>query len=93
MIEITKYTPVGKNTLVAKLSIKVPKWGGFFINEICYFQKGNQCWISLPSQQYESNGEKKYHPLNGFSDPKTARAFQDHILIALENYLKQHKIT
>ena len=83
-MEIIKYKTINKNSLVSSFNLKIPKWGGFIINEIKYFKKGTARWISLPSRQYEDNGEKKYYNLNAFEKPEmmavtNRRPLQSHV--------------
>lgn len=88
MIEISKYTPINKGAILGKFDIVVPKWGGFYIREILLMQKGQARWISLPSKQYESEGEKKFYSLNGFQEDKILKSFQEQVMKALDGYFK-----
>ena len=90
MIEITKYTSVGKGAIVGKFDIVVPKWGGFFIREVLLMQKGSARWISLPSKQYESEGKKKFYHYNGFQEDKMLKSFQDQVMKSLDEYFMKN---
>jgi hypothetical protein len=89
MIEITKYTSMGKGLILGKFDIVVPKWGGFYIREILLMQKGSARWISLPSKSYESEGEKKFYSYNGFKEDKMLRSFQEQVMKSLDEYFKR----
>jgi len=91
MIEILQYKTVNKNSLQGILSIEIQKWGNFIINEISYFKKDDQRWISFPSKPYEKDGEKKYFPLNRFKESSMAKSFQEKVLEALDKYLEINK--
>jgi len=88
MIEITKYTRIGKGSIVGKFDIIIPKWGGFYIRDMILFQKGNAKWIGFPSKQYESEGQKKYFNYNGFKENTMLDAFQSQVMKALETHSK-----
>ena len=55
-MEIIKYYHVNKGTLQSFITLKIPKWGGFIIENIGYFVKGDRRWINLPQQIHEDNG-------------------------------------
>lgn len=91
MIEITKYNPVGKGKLVGTFSIKLPKWGNFYIKKMSYFKDGDKRWINFPSEAYEKDGEKKYSAYAGFEEANVAKCFQEKCLAVLDEYLKKQK--
>lgn len=86
-MEIMKYKPVGKGSLVATFNLKIPKWGNFIINEMKYFNKNGQRWIAFPSKEYEKEGEKKYYHLNNFEAPEMQEKFRDQVIKAIDDYL------
>lgn len=90
MIEITRYTQIGKGSLVGRFNIKIEKWGGFVIRDMTYFQKAHQRWIAFPSKQFEIDGEKKYMHYNLFEDPKNQAAFQEKVLRALDEFFSKN---
>lgn len=90
MIEISKYTQIGKGSLVGRFNIRIQKWGGFVIREMTYFQKGHQRWVSFPSKQFEVEGEKKYMHYNLFEEPSMQAAFQEKVLKALDEFFKKN---
>jgi hypothetical protein len=85
-IEITRFVKKDKPVLKGFFSIKIPQYAGLCINDLSYFQKGNQRWISYPQKPYEKDGEKKYANVIFFED----KAMQDSILKALDEYLVQN---
>lgn len=87
MIQVIKYKAINKNTLQAMIDIKVPKWGNFIIRDISYFKRSDQRWVSMPSRQYEKDGEKKYYSYNMFEDLATMKQFQEKIMEALDEYV------
>lgn len=87
MIEITHYKAIENSTKKASFSIKISKWGNFFIKDISYFKKEEQRWITFPSRPYEEDGKKKYFLYNGFEDPKMMKSFQEKVFEALDAYL------
>ncbi len=93
MIEIVKYTVLNKGALIGTFSIRVPKWGGFIIQDMAHFQQDTKKWITFPSKQYESEGKKKYMPYNRFEDSKTMDLFQGQVFKALEEYFKKNANT
>jgi hypothetical protein len=89
MIEITKYNPVGKGKLEGTFSIKIPKWGNFYIKKMSYFRDGAKRWVNFPSEMYEQDGKKKYASYNGFEEANVSKCFQDKCLAALDDYLNK----
>jgi hypothetical protein len=88
MIEITKYNPVGKGKLQGTFSIRMPKWGKFYIKKMSYFVDGNKRWVNFPQETYEKDGEKKYSAYAGFEEADMTKCFQEQCLLALDEYLK-----
>ena len=89
MIEIINYKALNKNSLIGTFSIRVPKWGGFVIQDMAHFQMENKKWITFPSKPYEVDGKKKYMPYNKFEDMKIMEAFQAQVFKSLEEYFKK----
>lgn len=90
MIEILKYTQIGKGSLVGKFNVKIPKWGGFIIRDMTYFQKGHQRWVGFPSKQFEVEGEKKYMQYVLFDEPTMQAGFQEKVIKALDEFFKKN---
>jgi hypothetical protein len=91
-MNIIDYKPVGKGYLQGTFNLKIEKWGNCIMRDLCFFQKGDRKWITLPSRQYEENGEKKFFPLITFEDAKMLSTFQRQVLTALEIHIAEHKI-
>jgi DNA-binding cell septation regulator SpoVG len=90
MIEVIRYKPVNKGSLQAMIEIKVNKWGGFIIREIAYFEKGGECWVSMPSRMYEKDGQKKYFSYMTFGDQQMDQAFKNKIVEAIQAFVKSN---
>ena len=92
MIEIIEYKPVGKGYLMGTFSLKLPKAGNMILRNLAFFEKGTQKWISMPSREYEEDGQKKYFPLVTFEKPETLKAFQKETISALELHISANKV-
>lgn len=90
MIEIIEFKPIKNNTLIAQVSIKIPKWGGFRIKRIKVFEKDSKRWIALPSEEYEKDGKKKYFALNDFEAPEMNEAFRTSFFQAFDSYISSN---
>ena len=94
MIECIRFNPQNKHTLLGFADVKVVKWG-LLIYGISLHQKDGKRWISLPSKQYEKDGEKKWMTYIRMENPEHQKEFlkqiQDAILakmnelVAFEN--------
>ena len=90
-IKVTRYQKAGDTgALVAFFSIIVPKWVGFYINDLKVFQGGGKFWIKLPDRTYEKDGEKKYAPYCGFENREISDKFQAEVLTAIDEYAKEN---
>jgi hypothetical protein len=85
-MKIKDYRPMAKGTLTAFLTLEVPKWG-VEIRDCAYHVKGDQRWVSLPSKQFELNGEKKYAPYIKFATEELRDAFTRKALEAIDAHL------
>ena len=65
-MEILNYKPINKGFLVGKFDLQIPEWGKLTICECTLFEKDGKRWISLPSKQYEKDGQKKHFNLIRF---------------------------
>ena len=84
-IIITRFTKQEKPVLKAFFSIQIPQYAGLCVNDLAYFEKGDQRWISYPQKPYEKDGEKKYANVVFFEE----KAMQNVILQALDEYMKK----
>jgi len=83
VVEIIKYKPVGKNTLVGYVDIFIPK-SGMEIYGCTYHKKGSQEWISFPSREYTTKeGEKKYASYVRFRERNHQDAFSREVIAAI----------
>lgn len=80
---------VRKGSLVATFGVCVPKWGGFILRKVTFYQKGGQEWVCLPAESYEKDGKKCYYPLNTFEDKKTEEAFKDKVRELIKEWINQ----
>jgi hypothetical protein len=87
MLEILKYKDVNRGSLRGTFDLKVPKWGGFVIRDMAYFEKGDQKWVAFPTRAYEDGGEKKFYPYCFFDTPEMDKAFKQRALDALKIHL------
>ena len=92
MIEITEFKALNKPALKAQVSIKMPKWGGFIIEQITVFEKDGARWISFPSKEYEKDGKKKYFQYNRFDTPEMSDTFRVHFFNAYDEYKIKNNI-
>lgn len=92
MIEIIEYKPINQPSLKAQVSIRLPKWGGFIIKRIKVFQKDNSRWLTLPSEEYERDGKKKFFPVNEFDNPEMMEAFRKSFFSELDKYLQSKNL-
>lgn len=91
MIEILKFEMISKGPLIAKFNVKMHKWGGLIIKGCSLFDSNGKKWISMPSQQYESEGKKKYFPYISYENKDIDQKFRDTILLAANEYLEKMK--
>ncbi len=85
-VEIIKYKPLGKNTLVGYVDIFIPK-SGMEIYGCSYHRKGQQEWISFPSKEYtDKEGQKKYAPYVRFRERNHQDAFGREVIAAIKAF-------
>lgn len=92
MIEVLGFREVNKGCLESKINIKDKK-RGLILYKIGVFNKNGSRWITLPQEEYENNGEKKYFQLIKFDDPKEYKQFQDSVLKAIDDYKSKNTQT
>jgi len=61
-MKIKNLKMIKKKSLVSKFTVYLDRMG-ISINDCNYFDNGENQWISMPSRQYEKDGEKKYFGL------------------------------
>ena len=85
MIEILKFDPMtDKGALKGKISIRIEKWGGFIMHDLCLFQKDDKEWLCFPTRKIED----KYLPYMLFDNPGLQKKFFEEILKALKEQCK-----
>jgi hypothetical protein len=82
-LEVTHYKELNKGPLVSTFTIRLLKLG-LEIRECTEWNKNGKRWISLPSRQYEQNGEKKYFSICYFYERENQGVFEKHALEALD---------
>jgi len=84
-VEVLSFKPFNSKTLKGWLDVVIPSLGmkisGFGLHE-----REGERWLSLPSREYESGGERKFAPIIEFSDKDSREAFQKAALIALAEF-------
>lgn len=100
-MKITRYRPMqDKGCLVAFFSLEfVMRFGPnmeyvapFAINDMKFFNKNGQQWVSPPDREYQTpEGEKKYAPYCGIFDKERNQEFQKLVLDALTQHLRQNQ--
>ena len=88
MIECLRFNPVNKHTCLGFADVKVIKWG-LVINGISLHSKDGKVWVSLPSKQYEKEGEKKWMPYLKMENPEHQKEFLRQIQDAIVEKKKQ----
>lgn len=86
-IQILKFRPHQRETLQGFISIVIPKWGNFIINDIAIFEKGSHRWMTFPSRQYVDKDKKKNSYYCAFMDQEMRKAFEDKVLKAFDLHL------
>lgn len=60
-MEIKKYIPINKGSILGAFTVVISKWGNIEIDGIFYFSNGRK-WINFASKEFkDANGEKKYY--------------------------------
>lgn len=83
-MEILFVKDINKGALKCTVDVKIPQWGNFIIRRIKVFEKGGDSWVSLPSEEYEKDGQKKYFALNTFEDMEMSKKFESQVLSKLK---------
>lgn len=75
MIEIVKYIPFQKGSIIGFVNII---YDGWIIRKIVHLQKNDKKWFSFPSYSEENKGEKYFpHYLERFSQEENAAFFKE----------------
>lgn len=90
MIEILSYKKINKSSLVGSINLKIVKWG-LIINKVSYFMKDGRKWLSLPSEVYKENEERKFYPLVKFDNHQVMDKFQDSVFKALDEWISKNE--
>lgn len=89
MIQITRYQPQQKGSMVAIIDIYMPKIDQH-LREIRLMQKDGKTWFGLPSKCIENpDGSKKWVPFFEYGSKETTDRFHRAMADAIEEYAKQ----
>lgn len=88
MIEILNVNAINKGSVQATCTVHVKPWK-LKIHKVMIFQKGNNRWVSLPSEKFEVDGETKYKDLMEFDDATVLKRFKDQVLLAVDLYIQE----
>lgn len=89
MIEITRYQPHKKGSMVAIIDVYLPKID-MHLREIRLVQKDGKTWFNFPSKCNESpDGTKKWVPFFEYGSKETNDRFHRAMGDALERYAQQ----
>lgn len=91
MIEIQNLEILNKGALICKFNAKFHKLGGMIIRRCVLFEANGRRWINLPSEQYESDGKKKYFAYVCFEERSMDDKFKEKIMVALLEQLKKQE--
>ena len=84
-VEVLHFKPFNSKTLKGWFDIAIPSLGmkisGFGLHE-----RDGERWLSLPSREYESNGERKFAPIVEFVDKSSRETFQRAALNAFDAF-------
>lgn len=87
MIEVISVNPINKGDMLASVSVYIAPWK-LKIHKVGVFQKGENRWVSLPKEKYETrDGETKYTPILEFNDNGVEKRFRDQIMQAVDDYI------
>ncbi len=89
-IECMMFRSINRGSLIGFAKIWVPKMG-IEIENISFFQSNGRRWISLPSKEYEKDGEKKYYPLVRFREKGHMDMFTKAVIDAIEQWCKANE--
>lgn len=64
-MEITNFRQVNHRTIKANFNVFIPEWN-LYLNKMMLIETEKGRFISMPSEEYESEGKKKYFPYYTF---------------------------
>ena len=88
-MKINNFKKIEKGNLIGKMELEFEEWG-LTIRDVLLLNGKNGLWLSMPSRQYEDNGQKKYFSLVIFTKDKQ-RQITEHVIQRLEKELAQCK--
>jgi len=86
-MKIHNFKKIDKGNLIGKLDIEFENWG-LTIRDCMILNGKNGMWVSFPSRQYESEGQKKYFNLIIF-DKEKHKAINESVLERLKKELQE----
>jgi len=87
-MQIIEFLIKDRGSLKGHVTIKIPTWGDFIIENIAYFENGDKRWIAFPSRQIEDQRKKVWKPYMRFEDAAMGRKFNEKVLEAIKVYLE-----
>jgi len=91
-IEILSFKRINAGCLVGSFNMYVPKMG-LEINNCNVFQKNTgERWITFPSREYETEGQKKYFPYLRFREKEHMEIFTKVVFESLDKYFSENPI-
>jgi hypothetical protein len=91
-MKILKWTPYpadrGPSAFQGTFTLQVPQWHNLIVEEMSYFKKGDNRWVSFPARSYQGqDGQKKYFHYARFEDRQTQYDFSHAVCKALDAYI------
>ena len=86
-MEIINFRKVNHRTIKANFNVFIPKWN-LYLNKMMLVETEKGKFISMPSELYEKNGEKKYFPYYSFSK-EASEAFKEKVMLLVLPLLEQ----
>jgi len=84
--KVTDWKPFQKGSMVGSFTLHLPS--GLIIRDIALFEKATSRWIGMPRQRYkDKEGVESFTLIIDFRDRKTADAFRDMALKAIDEAL------
>lgn len=84
-VEIIAYREVNKGSVVGSVDVFLPR-NGMEVYNLTYFNKDGKEWISMPSKEYEKDGQKKYFQFVRFRDRNHQDAFGRAVIEAIRKF-------
>jgi hypothetical protein len=89
MMEIRNFKKRDHKTIKASFNVFIPEWN-LYLNKFLLVEAGNGKFISMPSESYEKDGEKKYFPYFCFGK-ESNEAFKNKIMELIKPLLKEEE--